>query len=324
MPGAISRASAEEEVLRFYGGRLTSNELEEVAGAVETVTESVVGTISDFAETTTEVVVSATTDFVTRTAESVTETTTEVVGTTSEGITTIFVPVTEATTIMSPNNLTEDPAKAVQEEILKKVNEMVDRLNAKGKTEEEKGPLFGEVERHLQSTVESVTENIRNASAGEVIVLVIGILTFLYTLDKIVKWGFRHLIRKNYEGLYYQPGDDEGRSWRIFWRGLENILERVWIPLWCTGASIRREELLRLTEEDLESVRVRVRAPDNTMVHPPRRGQPATVNHQGRRSPPRPFSVYQPEQEQRLVRTHRMITRTPRNIEDNEEEERRR
>jgi len=324
MPGAISRASAEEEVLRVYGGRLTSNGLEEVADAVETVTESVVGTISDLVETTTEVVVRATTDFVTRTAESFTETTTKVVEATSEGITTIFVPVTEATTIMSPNNLIEDPAKAVQEEILKKVNEMVDRLNAKGKTEEEKGPLFGEVERNLQSTVEGVAENIRNASAGEVIVLVFGILTFLYTLDKIIKWGFRRLIRKNYEGLYYQPGDDEGRRWRIFWRGVENILERIWIPLWCTGVSIRREELLRLAEDDLESIRVRARAPDNTMVLSPRRGYPAAVNHQGRRSPTRPPSVYQPEQEQRLVRTHRMIARTPRNIDDNEEEERRR
>ena len=301
---------------------LMQNDLvENVTEAARAVTESVVEAVSEIVGAVSEGTVSTTTGPTSTIAESVTEATTKVVETTSEGITTSFVSVTD---FMPDMMEAQDQAKAVQEEIMKKVNEVVEKLNNASRVrEEEKGPLFGEVEKSLERTIESVSNNIKNASFGEILVLVIGILTILYYLDKFVKWGFRQAIRKNYEGLYYQPGDEDNsrRRWRMFWRGMEAVLERVWIPLWCSGSSIRRETLTRLVDDDLESV-TGCRPPNNTRVETPRERGPAVPNRQILSPASRSTTIFQLEQEPQLIRTHRMISRTPQN-KDKEEEERR-
>lgn len=157
------------------------------------------------------------------------------------------------------------------EETLKQVNYLVQESDARKKVETstEPEPLFGQIESEAQGLVDAMASRVQEASAGEIITLVVGIIVILYWIDRAMRYAFRAAVRKN----YFMKEDRNGTpNWRKrAWVYIELGLEKVWMPLWCSGEKIRQDTLVECVDEEFEAARRRVeamRAPNNTLVEP--------------------------------------------------------
>lgn len=222
--------------------------------------------------TTVFVPVFETTETTTTTSATTTSEATTSVASTAAAVTTLLT-TTLAPLLSTMSNDTvlieEDPVKAIQMEVLLKLNKAVEEWNRKMERKEEE-PLFGMVEKKVQETTEEVVEAVERASFGEVLALVIATIIMLYYLDKILKFCFRYSVKKNFQ--YLENGID-GDDWRNktkmwMWWILEEVLEKIWIPLWFQGKDIRRRTLVECVEGDLESLQALIRPPNNTMASP--------------------------------------------------------
>jgi len=156
----------------------------------------------------------------------------------------------------------------IQKEFLEKVNSLIEKKNKEAEVEEKNG-LFGETGRKVEEMAGSVIETVEGLSAGEILLLMIGLVLIGYYLDKIIKGLYRILVLKNfriYEAHFKRTEEESGkdRFWRLFWIAMEEALEKIWIPLWCQGKRIRRQVIMKTIDEDIEAFADALGVPNNT------------------------------------------------------------
>lgn len=152
----------------------------------------------------------------------------------------------------------------LKDEILTKLKEILEVYEERRKEREEENNaekhkyLFGEIERKVEEVSKNMIEEVRSASTGEIITLILVVLVILFYMNRAIRFMFRLAVRKNYEYLE-DDGQDRTESeermrrfWTAFWKILERILERIWIPLWISGDNIRRDTLIECVDADLE------------------------------------------------------------------------
>ena len=181
--------------------------------------------------------------------------------------------------------------KAIMEETLKKVNFLVESENSRREREEvseDPDPLFGQVEEQAKGLIEAMTSRLQEASAGEIVTLVVGIIVILYWIDRSFRTCFRYTVRRNYFMKETANGYDDMS--RRAWKYLEIGLEKAWMPLWCSGEKIRQDTLVECVDEEFERARKRMEAmkpPNNTLIEPADVGQQPATTAQAQTPPSR-------------------------------------
>lgn len=246
-----------QEWLEEYG----DEELDDPTGSLEADLESeefefVLAELDNL----TDVTIPASTTIATTTTVATTTTT---VATTTAAATTLLTTVAAPVLFASgghntSNNMIEDDQKKdIINEIIQEMNKAVKAANAKLDREEEVvaeaagGAIFGDTEAKLKDAYSGMAATVERASFAEIVALVIMILVILYYADRFVKMAFRYSVQKNYQ---YLGRDDHGSRKGVvwFWWIVEELLERIWIPMWFQAGDIRAEVLGRLIGTDVE------------------------------------------------------------------------
>lgn len=188
-------------------------------------------------------------------------------------LTTVFVPVNTTTTSTvvtttttspvlttmpsSAGNTTEmDPRRAILEEILSEVNKRVKESEENIKVNEPDTSVFGEPGSEVKEIVNNMVQKVEGASFAEIVTLVVSIIVIIYYLDRLIKCGFRYSVKKNFQYLQLQLEGQETNKWaRRFWSITEDVLERIWVPMWWQSTGIRHQVLIDCLDQDIERMR---------------------------------------------------------------------
>jgi len=216
---------------------------------VDNTTEFVPISTTTLVETTTDFIPVSTTSAETFTPELV-ELTTDFVSVSTTTPVEIATTTTTSVEMVSVNDtFVEDPKIAIQEEILRMVNEAIKKSEVGGKEKEvevEEELLFGSVEKAFNGAKDNFVRSVEQASFGEIITLIFAAGVILFFLDKFIKKCYRRAVISHFwyfNRESFRQLDDGERRKRWFWYWTEAVLEKVWPPMWFQAKDIRKTAL---------------------------------------------------------------------------------